>query len=379
MADPPPRDGTARFTDPGTGDTYEGDWKKGKRDGRGKMEYSDGEIYDGDWRDNKPHGNGCHRYEDGSTYVGEWRRGVRHGHGVYTSQSSRYDGDWKDDAMHGRGTYVYATGAVYEGDWRANKMEGRGVFRHPSGFVYDGAWKNNMKHGKMKKTTPDGSVFDVVYREDVCVNPGVKSPMSPSAAKSSPSPSSSSSTFPSVDRWLDSIGLSGYARQFEEAGFTEMQAIADLDERDMDAIGIKVSQHRKKLLTASKHLRASLPSGSLPSDTASKPSPSPVDIHPESQLEVLQAASEAFVSSLPERATIPRGFRCPISDVVMTDPVVAADGNTYERCAIEIWFKNQRSSPKSGLPLTDTSVKPDTTLREAIEKWREKVAPHRNP
>jgi hypothetical protein len=39
---------------------------------------------------------------------------------------------------------------------------------------------------------------------------------------------------------------------------------------------------------------------------------------------------------------IPEDFKCPISvtDELMKDPVVAADGHTYERAAIEEWFNN---------------------------------------
>ena len=38
-------------------------------------------------------------------------------------------------------------------------------------------------------------------------------------------------------------------------------------------------------------------------------------------------------------------FRCPLTNVVMVDPVVAEDGVTYERHAIEAWLKEHSRSP----------------------------------
>lgn len=38
-------------------------------------------------------------------------------------------------------------------------------------------------------------------------------------------------------------------------------------------------------------------------------------------------------------------FYCPITQELMTDPVVDPDGNSYERSAIEAWLKNNSTSP----------------------------------
>lgn len=42
---------------------------------------------------------------------------------------------------------------------------------------------------------------------------------------------------------------------------------------------------------------------------------------------------------------IPEQFLCPITKCVMVEPVVASDGNTYERDAIEKWIKAKGNSP----------------------------------
>ena len=41
-------------------------------------------------------------------------------------------------------------------------------------------------------------------------------------------------------------------------------------------------------------------------------------------------------------------FLCPITYDLLTDPVIAADGNTYERTAIEKWLSKTQSSPLNG-------------------------------
>ena len=42
---------------------------------------------------------------------------------------------------------------------------------------------------------------------------------------------------------------------------------------------------------------------------------------------------------------VPDALCCPISMEIMRDPVIAADGHTYERAEIEAWFANNRTSP----------------------------------
>jgi len=53
----------------------------------------------------------------------------------------------------------------------------------------------------------------------------------------------------------------------------------------------------------------------------------------------------------------------------MRDPVLAADGHTYEREAIEHWFSNSNLSPKTGLRLTSTNLIENIALRITIQEW----------
>ena len=58
---------------------------------------------------------------------------------------------------------------------------------------------------------------------------------------------------------------------------------------------------------------------------------------------------------------------CPITQEVMRDPVVASDGNSYERSAISSWLSDHDKSPLSGEKL-DGVLLPNTRLRAIISE-----------
>ena len=51
---------------------YIGEFKNGKRDGKGKITLYDGEVYEGNWKDDMKHGAGVLTTADGKKYEGEW-------------------------------------------------------------------------------------------------------------------------------------------------------------------------------------------------------------------------------------------------------------------------------------------------------------------
>jgi hypothetical protein len=57
---------------------------------------------------------------------------------------------------------------------------------------------------------------------------------------------------------------------------------------------------------------------------------------------------------------------CPITLVRLVDPVVLSDGHTYERSAIEEWLTKRHTSPITGLPLTDVSVRTNHLVRSLL-------------
>ena len=65
---------------------------------------------------------------------------------------------------------------------------------------------------------------------------------------------------------------------------------------------------------------------------------------------------------------------CPISLTLMTTPMVAADGYTYEKTAIEQWLQTHTTSPMDRSPIIDQRLYKNTALAIAIQAWK-----HLNP
>lgn len=66
---------------------------------------------------------------------------------------------------------------------------------------------------------------------------------------------------------------------------------------------------------------------------------------------------------------VPHAFLCPISLEQMRDPVVAADGHTYERSEISEWLRHRHTSPLTNLPLATRALLPNIALHKSMEEW----------
>ena len=55
-----------------------------------------------------------------------------------------------------------------------------------------------------------------------------------------------------------------------------------------------------------------------------------------------------------------------LQQVVMRDPVIAADGHTYERQAMEAWLLHHCTSPVTRHPLTHTRLIPNVIVRSVV-------------
>ena len=63
---------------------------------------------------------------------------------------------------------------------------------------------------------------------------------------------------------------------------------------------------------------------------------------------------------------------CPITQEPMVDPVVALDGHSYSRGAIQDWFRRGRlSSPCTNERLASDQLVPNHSLRKAMEQRRD--------
>jgi hypothetical protein len=88
-----------------------------------------------------------------------------------------------------------------------------------------------------------------------------------------------------------------------------------------------------------------------------------------------QAASQAdgqSVCSTVADVLVADELLCPITTSLFVDPVVTADGQTYERSAIEKWFASGHSTaPLTGEPLAHTFLTPNVLVRSQCVRLRE--------
>ncbi|KAF7235241.1 WD repeat, SAM and U-box domain-containing protein 1 [Varanus komodoensis] len=87
---------------------------------------------------------------------------------------------------------------------------------------------------------------------------------------------------------------------------------------------------------------------------------------------VLRKISELRTEMNSACVGIPDEFLCPITRELMKEPVIAADGYSYEKQAMENWIvKKRHSSPMTNLPLQKLVLIPNRSLKMAINRWLE--------
>ncbi|WP_188767424.1 M48 family metalloprotease [Emticicia aquatilis] len=117
-------DGFGKMINPKTEEKYEGEWRNGKRDGRGVEFYADGEKkYVGNFKNGKYEGNGTFFYKNGDKYVGKYKNGFMN-----------------DD---------------------------KGYFIFNNNIRLVARVENNIKHGKAMRIYPDGRREDTFFVNDI--------------------------------------------------------------------------------------------------------------------------------------------------------------------------------------------------------------------
>ncbi len=125
-----------------TSEKYIGEWLNNLRHGHGIMSYAENDewnriSYDGEWKEGKKTGKGKFVWKNGGNFVGEWLNGLRHGHGVETYPENdkwnriSYDGEWKDGERTGNGTFIWKNRGKYVGAWLNGWKHGHGVETYP--------------------------------------------------------------------------------------------------------------------------------------------------------------------------------------------------------------------------------------------------------
>ena len=112
---------------------YEGEYKNGKKNGKGKEYYNNGEII----------------------FEGIFKRGKKIGIGKeYLNCNKKlyliFEGEYKNGNKNGKGKEFDKNGEVeFEGEYKNGKRNGKGIIYYYNGRIkYEGEFLNGVKHGK---------------------------------------------------------------------------------------------------------------------------------------------------------------------------------------------------------------------------------------
>lgn len=115
-------------------------------------------------------GKGKMIYSNGNTYEGDFVNGKREGQAVFTFKNGQiYTGRFSNDRINGKGKMSFPNGGVYEGNWVDGRIEGQGIYTAKDGGYHSGEWKNNKSNGygkdynKATNTTREGTWKDGVF------------------------------------------------------------------------------------------------------------------------------------------------------------------------------------------------------------------------
>jgi len=150
------------------GERYKGEFKNGKKHGKGKQTQFDGSVYRGDFKNDKKHGHGVLAWPDGQKYEGDWEDNrISNGKARYTWPDGRaYKGDFNNGRMTGNGIMQWPDGQTYEGDFKNNRITGNGIMKWPNGGIYEGGWENGNRNGHGIMLYANGNKYEGDWEND---------------------------------------------------------------------------------------------------------------------------------------------------------------------------------------------------------------------
>ncbi|XP_071788780.1 WD repeat, SAM and U-box domain-containing protein 1-like [Asterias amurensis] len=132
--------------------------------------------------------------------------------------------------------------------------------------------------------------------------------------------------------WLKALGLEDYQSSFRDNQIDGQELQALNTDTLVNDLGVKALGHRQKILRGIQTIREK-GNGAIPTDDG-----------------------------------IPDEYLCPITRELMKDPVIAADGYSYERSSIEAWVRGNKTSPMTNSPLVHANLTPNRSLKMIIQR-----------
>jgi hypothetical protein len=160
----------------GVVEEYEGDYLNGLSHGEGKALYSNGDTYQGQWFEGKKQGQGTQFYNYfASVYQGEWKNDEKHGFGVMKmGNGDEIQGQWENGTVSGdKVTILYANSCQYVGGVVRGVKSGKGVMKYVEGAEYCGEWKEDLRDGLGWVSYKESWFFEGFFKSDATDGPGV--------------------------------------------------------------------------------------------------------------------------------------------------------------------------------------------------------------
>ncbi|XP_048781071.2 WD repeat, SAM and U-box domain-containing protein 1-like isoform X2 [Ostrea edulis] len=140
-----------------------------------------------------------------------------------------------------------------------------------------------------------------------------------------------------VGSWLELIELGQFKDSFVSNAIDGTE-LCSLDDKMLIDLGVFALGHRNKILRCIKAAQ-------------NKPT-------------ITRSTSNVSENGIPDE------YLCPITRELMKDPVMAEDGYTYERSAIQGWMdKGKDTSPMTSIPLTARQLIPNRSLKMLIQHY----------
>ncbi len=134
---------------------YRGGVKDGKYNGYGQLSIGDSIIYAGQWRMGKRWGKGVSHDSLHHRIVGTWRADTLVS-GQWTDSTGTYSGEMNRDAIaQGHGSFTDAQRNLYMGEWRDGKRSGFGFDLTRKKHIRVGEWRADRYLGERLEYTAD--------------------------------------------------------------------------------------------------------------------------------------------------------------------------------------------------------------------------------
>lgn len=318
---------------------YDGNFVDNKYSGIGKIYYNNKKLrYYGNFKNNLREGNGKMYNKLGNIiFEGNFKEDKRSGNGRYydtkfSSITPIYSGEWNNDMYNGVGILYSNLNNYYSGNFVDNKKHGTGKLYNDNS-LYEGEFKNDKKNGIGKLT-----IFSKNSNRHSCIYEG---------------------------NFINDV-LVGYGKCYYKNGDIYE---GNLENYKKEGFGIYICNKSKNKYEG--NWKDDLKDGNITLTTDEN------EVFKTIWKKGKQINIKKYRSNFEEieepikkqRIGIPIEYKCPITLFIMKNPVIASDGNTYERSSLEDLFKEQDmvNSPLTRELLDKNILIPNKNIKKLID------------